>query len=1790
MTVQGTEFSVACKLPRKKKFLLKTISGSQIPGYIRERTYEEFKVANGLGIDDILCPTSVIDTENVVGIAYPDAHLVPLSLAVKKGRRPLFFALETAFKVSKILSALHKGGHVHNALSPDTVWIDPDGEGLKLMGGGHSFDQAHSPTPEESSGMPYWLYKSPEQAGRLHARIDKRTDFYSLGAVLFFVLAGKPPFLGKDALELIHNHMARPVPDLKAICPDIPDMVVAVVNKLMEKSPDNRYQSADSLVVDLKRCLSALEVDGTIPQFRLDVLKSSHLFEYPEKLFGRDGALNRLLLSFDQVVNNQGALTMITGGSGVGKTTLVRHFEERLPRDQGYFAGGKCEYANSSIPYSGIIGALGEIAHCILMEADGAYGKISKSLAESLGENRGVITQLVPQFKPILGEDAPVAGLQMLESRNRLHQCIRKIIHILCEHKSFLVIFIDDLQWVDQASMDLICSIVSGREQGLFFIGAHRNNGVDSGHILNRGLVQVEGFRPAVDTLLLEDLEQDDVQGILTEALKLGARDMVALARVVHGKTNGTPLMVKEFIELLVREKYVRLNRRMAWEFDLEEIIAIGINTDIDLLTCRKLGRLPEDVRHTIFIAAAIGNSFHIKDLVIHEKSSLETIDAHLRAACRKNVLVSLGKGRYRFEHDRLQENAYKMIPEKARTKIHLRLGKSFEKGMDKNRNRIFEHITHLNTAHHLASSHKERAHLARLNFVAGGQAKKVAAFTEAFQYFSKGIEILGARGWEDHYDLCLGLSSQGAVAAYLSGHFQSSDTLALDVIDRGKTEIDRALGYEAQMEAAIFQNKTDLALTILLKALETLGVSLSIETTVPQARAEMDTLRPVARELLMVPCHGVSRSRDPKYQAIMRLLLQGAKATGWIDYPLYWNLVGNMLKITQAHGFFEESVFGLIASGGSFCHLLGAYDLGIRLAEYGMEYMEVHHIRKCSLDARIYFHEEITCLRDHPETAVTQLTALYYQAIETGNISMAIESAHAACLIGLFGNMGLMELEQLSLKFEEILSVSFPGIKPLQSNLKMINVLVQALLSPQPGDLVNATLDANEYRSNKELTLNIRLFLNILFSNCEAAQGDVDALLPYGCNFVMIPTRFYLLITLLNREKQGGDNGIIEELKAELEELRGASQDNYAHRFHLIQAEEERLKGDYGGALHHYDQSIVLARERRFILDEAMALEFTARFLTGVGAEHMARNYVAEAHRAYEKWGCRAKINQLEHAHPFLSGGATASVPQTESALMHRALKNQQANTMDMGSIHRAVVTLVSAMDGFSLLEELMGILLQNSGAERGYLLSRRNNAIVVESHVCVEEGADPVDVGATIESCPCISHSIVRYVCRTNKTFCSGNLVADLQFGQTAYVKETGLKSVMSMPVAYQDETVAFLYLENQHIENTFTQERFPVIRLLANQIAAAIERTRLRRELVQEIENRKSKEGELRNALNRLNELKNSLDEENAYLKEEIRNSHGFKDIVGQSPALKKTLYLVEQVVAFDTTTLVLGESGTGKELIARSIHELGPRKNHPIIKVNCAALPATLIESELFGFEKGAFTGAVKPKKGRFLLADGGTLFLDEIGDMPMEVQVKLLRVLQEGTFEPLGSDRTVKVDVRVVAATNRDLEAAIRKGDFREDLYYRLSIFPIHVPPLRERKEDIPLLVNYFIDKKNKVLNKNIKKVPNATLNTLTAYDWPGNIRELENTIERAIILSPGATLVLDEGFAPSGDTPQFTGDTRLENIIREHISHVLAQCNWRVKGKGNAAEKLGLNPSTLRSKMKKLGISSGGGQ
>jgi formate hydrogenlyase transcriptional activator len=528
--------------------------------------------------------------------------------------------------------------------------------------------------------------------------------------------------------------------------------------------------------------------------------------------------------------------------------------------------------------------------------------------------------------------------------------------------------------------------------------------------------------------------------------------------------------------------------------------------------------------------------------------------------------------------------------------------------------------------------------------------------------------------------------------------------------------------------------------------------------------------------------------------------------------------------------------------------------------------------------------------------------------------------------------------------------------------------------------------------------------------------------------------------------------------------------------------------------------------------------------------------------------------------------GSATAEAGSSRIGILEEALRDRE-------NLLRAVTDATMAVTGSAFHASLVRHLA-TSMQVRFVFVAECRDSIRARVRAFWRDGDFGENFEYRVNGTPCLEVArghVRHYVDRVRQQFPGNDALASL-----------GVEGYLGVPALSSAGRVVghLVVLDDKPIDRA--PFWIPVLQTFAARVGAELERERT--------------DARLGEALREVQALKNRLEAENAYLQEEIRTTHNFEDIVGSSPALLAALRKVELVAPTGSTVLIAGETGSGKELFARAVHSRSGRSGRPLVKVNCGAIAPGLVESELFGHVKGAFTGAVDKRIGRFELADGGTILLDEISELPLDAQVKLLRVLQEHEFEPVGSSRTIRADVRVIAATNRDLDRAVAEGRFRDDLLYRLNVFPIRVPPLRERAADIDLLVPFFIAGLARKLGKPVKGFNEQSMRRLREYSWPGNVRELQNVVERAAILSPGPILELDGTLLASASgtnvpaSPMKSsvagGADKLEDIERAHIFAVLRRTEGVVAGPRGAATILGLRPNTLRNRMKRLGIGS----
>ena len=1761
---------------------------------------QEFDIGRGLEVAGIVKARELVLTGARAALLLEDPGGQPLDRLLDHGPLDPLVVLACGRQLADTLARLHDHGLIHRDIQPCHVLVDLATRHVALGGLGCA-----TSVPREAPGIgagdrsgANLAYFAPEQTGRINYLVDYRTDLYALGVLLFTMLTGRPPFIADHPLDLMYAHIAQPPPSPTDLAPDVPRAVSAIVLKLMAKAPEERYQSGHGLGQDLERCLGEIAATGGVPLFELGRHDVPVRFELPRRLYGRDLALTRLTQTFDGMASDPIQVLLVSGYAGIGKTSLLQEFCQRVHFRGGYVIRGKYHELERDTPYRGFHEATADLVRQLLGDAPDRLDGLRTQLGDALGANVGVLVEVFPELGTLVGDAPPVAALGPAEARNRLLVCIQRFLGLVTSKDHPLVLFLDDLQWIDSASLELLERLLTTTLDSILLIGAYRDHEVDPDHPLMQSMERVRAQGVAVETVRLGPLGRDELEGLIVDALRTDAGRAAPLADLLYKKTAGNPLFAKSFLASAHHEGLIWLEPGSGWNWNLPAIGAMEATDNVIELITQRLGRLPERSRQAIMLAAALGSSFDAPLLALASDRPVAEIEADLTVACQNGIALKQGAA-YQFVHDRVRASAYDLIPEGARPATHLRIGRLLTTRADEPEPdaRLFDLVHHLNRAAPLLEA-AEREAAARANQRAGQRAVATGAFREAFHYFRFALTLLGTEAWREQYALAVALHCEAAEAARLVADFAEADRLAQVACRHARTVLDAVPAHETRVSVAIAQSGEEEGCRLAFEILELLGVEMIPNPGEQDAREAflaahdlLDTLPADADQL--------SPMTDPSKLAAMRILTRIVLAASLSHVHLYEMTVCKLVDLTAAYGHSPESALAYVLMSGLRCRILGDSESGYRAGISGLTLIDRLGATAVKSLAHVMFDTGVLPWRMTPRDLLAPMAEARRLGLETGDFLSATTAAFCQCFLRLWGEGDLLELTRALRDFH--LEAIALGQRPVLVVFESLEAVLEELMGKSSGPSVPDRDQPRDGESQPHATrlrhsnvyygvTSCELWSHLLFRRHDRArastlQAPTDRI---GTAPAIMPWEFLCGLAILGGddqrsvEEQSQLRPLVESLQQRLERRALAAPHTYRHRAALVAAEHARRLGRTEAAMMQYQEAIEAAHASGFLLEEALANELAAEFCLAGGRRHLAAMNLQAAATAYGRWGARAKVAQLrEHYREFLGpGGPMASSPRPLGIDDGGA----PAGGLELASIERAAGALAQQLDLAELLHRLLSILLHHTGAQRGVLLRVAADGLFVEASASVDRAEHPAVLNRPLETCDDLPQTVVRYVSRSAELVL-GDTAQDGRFSRDAYLVHARPRSLLCAPVQHGGALEAIIYLEHRQLPSVFGEERVAAVQLIASQAAGALENARLHADLKEEIAQRQRVEEALRQALHETATLKDRLQAENLYLQEEIKGTHDFHEMIGESGAWRRVLFKVEQVAATDASVLLLGETGTGKELIARALHGRSRRQAHPLVKVNCAALPSTLIESELFGHERGAFTGALARKKGRFELADGGTLFLDEIGDLPLELQAKLLRVLQEGEFERLGSAQTLTVNVRIIAATNRDLAQAVRAGVFRADLYYRLNVFPIELPPLRARSEDLPLLVRYFVTKHQRKLGEQITHIPDDVMQALTAYAWPGNVRELENVIERALILSPRTALRVDEPFVSATSSWTPASDTqRLEDLERNHIGQVLAACGRRIKGKGGAAEQLGMKPSTLYTRMKKLGM------
>ena len=1731
--------------------------------------------------------------------------------------RDVVARLDVAISMAVVLEQVHLERVAHLDINPANVLVD-ESYGVTLIDFGLSTRQAEEYQPLTHPGrlrgtLPYI---SPEQTGRMNRPVDYRSDFYSLGVTLFELFSGRLPFQSDDPMALIYSHLAVPAPALAAVCGDVPASISAVVAKLLEKAPEDRYQTAQGLLSDLRACRSA--PDSELAAFEPGRGDVGDRFLIARRLYGRASETRDLLDCFAQASAGGVGLVLVAGHAGAGKSALVQSLQTPVTERRGYFVAGKFDQLQLGVPYSALAAAVGELVAQILTEPEDALHAWSNRLRSALGANGQLVVDLVPEIEHIIGAQPPVPTQTVTQSRNRFRLVFGNLLRAFCDIDHPLVLFLDDLQWADPASLGLLETVLTDIDSHhLLVIGAYRDSEVDASHPL-AGLVTAANSEPRVTVteFVVGALDASSVARLLEDTLHATDADLDGLQALVLAKTAGNPFFLRQFLTMLHRKQKVAFDHiRRRWTWSVDEIEAMHFTTNVIDLMVARLEELPRSTLETIQLASCIGGRFDLGTLALiageHRDGARDLIrpalDAGLVIPDREGSLTepgdtANGRGRFRFLHDRVQQAAHAMLDETTRIAAHLQIGQRLRASIPDlaGSDRLFEIVEHLNAGVELLTDDVSRGDLAALNLVAARRALAATAPVAADVYATKGLSCLPADPWSS-YELTRDLLRARVDAAFLRGDFESSQRTITEMLTRLRSPAEEAeLLIVLVMQQTLSGNYRE-GIDTSRRTLASLGIAIPDGDLGMSRQTALQTYQELRAGRAIASFITLPQAESAEVTVAMRLLARLCPLCYIADPPLCQLAATLMVNLSLMHGHTSDSslgyaFFGLLQSAELHAHEdaehFGA--LAMALAE---QQADAAHVCKVAHMVCAF----ITPWRRHLREFDAVNRRGFNAGLQSGELQYAgyHQYNRALCLFHLGTNLNALvpELEEL-MRFGTR-TRNQHATDPIVATIRVIQDLSGVQVADNSGDSDEAAFledlaarNARPALCHYHVLRTQVLFLHRRLEQAEQLAGVVEVELPYVSGHIAVAVQTFYASLIAASLAAAGTGDAAERIERarqggrRLREWADSCPANFQHKALLVEAEVAGLDGDAWRAADLYDRAIVEAGRSGYLQEEALARELAGRFWLGQGRRKVAALYLSEAHHGYRLWGASRKATMLEEEYRGLIAGTPVAHPSHEAtSIPFFTLVSSTGAALDFATVMKAARTISKEVALDSLVTQLVKIAVEAAGAQRGYLLRRESGRFLAVASSTFDGGEtsyqsaqSPADVG--------IPSTIVNYVGRTRTTLTISDVEEDARFNGDEVVRRTRPRSVLCVPITNRGDTASILYLEHGTASGAFTQDRVEILQSLAAQAAVSLENATL-------YQAQERTAGELRLALSELQRLKTQLEAENLYLQEEIQLAHG--DIVGGSAAIMKVLKAVETVAGTDVTVVVTGETGTGKELVARAIHTASPRRHKPLIKVNCASIPKDLFESEFFGHVRGAFTGALRDRTGRFELADKGTLFLDEVGDLPLDMQSKLLRVLQEGEFERVGDERTRKVDVRVLAATNRDLKEEVRAGRFRQDLYYRLSVFPIDVAPLRERREDIPHLAAHCLRLASERLKLPLPTLTAGNVAKLQAHNWPGNVRELQNIIERALIVSGGGSLRLDLPMvevsgADPGSEPLSSASSDViaenEKLTRErdNVRAALRQSHWKVSGVGGAAELLGIKASTLASRIKKLGL------
>jgi len=1431
-----------------------THSAAQHPGHHgTQRLAHEFGLKDHLDADWALQPVDLLREQGKTMLFVAFGGGVPLErLCLKPMEMGQFLRLASAMAAA--LGRLHGRGLIHKDIKPSNVVVDTVTGRAWLTGFGIAsrLSRERQPLgpPEVIAGT--LAYMAPEQTGRVNRSIDARSDLYSLGVTFYEMLTGRLPFAASDPMEWVHCHIARLPASPSELSSGIPPAVAAIVLKLLAKTAEERYQSAAGVERDLRRCLREWSDQGRVEDFAPGAHDTSDRLLIPERLYGRDREIETLLSAFDRVVSGgKPELVLVSGYSGIGKSAVVNELHKPLVPPRGLFASGKFDQYKRDIPYATLAQAFQSLIRPLLSKKEDELQRWRDALRSALEPNGLLIVELVPELRHVIGDQPPVPELPPQEAQRRFQLVFRRFIGVFARPEHPLALFLDDLQWLDAATLDLLEDLLTGVDlHHLLLIGAYRDNEVHATHPLVRKLDAIRHAGAAVQDVVLAPLDRGDIGQLLCDSLRIPSDRAAPLAKLIHEKTTGNPFFVIQFVSTLADEGLLTFDySEGCWTWDLERIHAKGFTDNVVELMVAKLNRLPEQTQLALQQFACMGNTATFEMMRLAYQGDVEAMHDHLWDAVRSG-LIFRSDDAYRFLHDRVQEAAYSLIPVDMRAQAHLRIGMLLAERTprEKREEAIFEIVNQLNRGAHLIDLAGERERVADLNLTAARRAKSSTAYDAALKYLRAGSAMLTEETWTHNYGLVFSIEYLMSECELLTAETATAEGRMSRLAQRAQNRHDFCVVTRLRLTLYTALDRCDRAADVFLDWLRLDGTDWSNHPTRDDVMREYQRIWILLGDRRIEDLFDMPLITDQDVLDTLDVFTEIVTPALLFDEHLSSLVVCRMVSLSLEHGNCDGSCFCYVWLGMFAGPRFDNYEDGFRFAQLGYDLVEKRGLTR--YQARTYMNIgcTVTPWAKHVGSGRELIRRAFDAAYRVGDLTFASYSWDQ--LVTNFLAVG-DPLSETQAECENGLAfarrVQF-GLVIELCGAQLGLIMSLRGLTPKFGSLDH--LEYTELDTERRLASNPNLVFAefyYLTRKCEArffagdaataAQASLKADGLVWTSSAQFETAEHQLYGALAHA--GAWDGATPEWKPkhlaaltahhkQLAIWARHSPDTFDNRAAIAAAEIARIEGRILDAQDLYEKAIRLSRGHGFVHHEAFSNELAGRFYAARGFERIAEAYFRDAYLCYQRWGADAKLVQLEQMYPYLRPSDAA--PDATSTI-HTPVEH-----LDLAT----VIKVSKAVSGEIVLDRLIDTVLrtaiEHAGADRGLLVVPHAGGQRVEAEVVTGDKGLNVHLRQAQLTAEDLPESVFRYALRTLESVVLNDASGEGAFTADSYVRMHRVRSVLCLPILKQARLLGMLYLENRLTPHAFTPTRMAILKLLASEAAISMENARLYRDLAE------------------------------------------------------------------------------------------------------------------------------------------------------------------------------------------------------------------------------------------------------------------------------------------------------------------------------------------------------------------